>query len=120
MFKAAIILVLLFFNTAVLLPQSFTASVNSTTIGVDDRFELSFTYSGEDINQLKNFRPPDFNNFIVLSGPNYSTSMQIINGQVSASQTQTYLLKAKSTGKFTIGSASIEHSVNRYNSDPLT
>jgi hypothetical protein len=66
------------------------------------------------------FRPPDFSNFIVLSGPNYSTSMQIINGAVSASQSHTFLLKPRNTGTFTIGSASIRHGDNSYTTQPLS
>ncbi len=119
MYRAVFAIILIVLLPVSIYPQTFTASVNNTTVGIDDRFELSFTYSGDDINQLKNFRPPDFNDFIILSGPNYSTSMQIINGAVSASQTQTYIIKAKSIGKFTIESASIEHSGNVYRTNPL-
>lgn len=119
MYRAICAIILIVLAPLRIYPQTFTASVNNTTVGIDDRFELSFTYSGDDINQLKNFRAPDFNDFIVLSGPNYSTSMQIINGAVSASQTQTYIIKARAVGKFTIGSATIEHSGNIYKSTPL-
>ncbi|QQS37513.1 MAG: protein BatD [Ignavibacteriales bacterium] len=88
--------------------QSFEASVNNTKVGAGDRFQVSFTFSGEDINSLKNFSPPDFSGFMVLSGPNQSTSMQIINGAVSASKTLSYILQPKSEGNFTIESASID------------
>ncbi len=103
-----------------LFAQSFTSAVKSTTVGVDDRFEVSFTYSGNEINRLKNFHPPDFNNFIVLSGPNYSTSMQIINGAVSASQTQNFIVKPKAVGKYVINSATIEYAGTLYKTDPIT
>jgi hypothetical protein len=111
---------LFLFFAAEVCPQSFTASVKNNNVGVDDRLEVSFTYNGDDINRLSNFRPPDFSNFIVLSGPNYSTSMQIINGAVNASQTQTFILKPRNAGTFTIGSASIQHGGNTFNSQPIT
>ncbi len=92
--------------------QTFQASVSNTKVGLNERLEVSFTFSGEDINSLKNFNAPDFNGFHVLSGPNQSTSMQIINGAVSASKTLSYILQPKNEGTFTISSASIDFKGN--------
>jgi hypothetical protein len=99
--------------------QSFSASVNNTTVGTNEPFEVSFQFNGNDINSLKNFRAPDFRNFKVLSGPNQSTSMQIINGSVSASLTYSFYITALSTGEFTISSASIDFKGRTYTSDPI-
>ncbi len=101
------------------LAQSFNASVSSTKVGISDQFQVSFTFEGDDINSLKNFSPPDFKNFLVLSGPNQSTSMQIINGAVSASLTYSYYLQPRDVGNFTIGSASISFKGTTYKSDPI-
>lgn len=103
-----------------LLAQSFTASVDNTTVGSEDQFVVSFTFSGQDINGLKNFTPPQWKDFLVLSGPNQSSSMQIINGAVSASLTYSYYLRPRTTGTFTIPSASIEQSGKTYKTEPLT
>ncbi len=100
--------------------QSFTATVNNTTVGQNDQFQVSFTFSGNSVNGIKNFNPPAFSNFMVLSGPNQSTSMQIINGAASASITYSYYLQPKSVGKFTIGTASIENNGNTYHTQPLS
>ncbi len=99
--------------------QSFTASTNNTTVGLQNQFQVSFTFQGQDINSLSNFSPPNFNNFLVLSGPNQSSSMQIINGAVSGSQTMSYYLQPRNLGKFTIGSASITYKGKTYKTDPL-
>ncbi len=99
--------------------QSFTASVNNNKVGVNDRFEVSFTFSGKDVNALRNFNPPDFSNFLTLSGPNQSTSMQIINGVLSASRTYSFILQPRSIGKFTIGSASIEFDGQKFTTSPI-
>lgn len=99
--------------------QSFTASTNNTTVGVQDQFQVSFTFQGQDINSLSNFSPPNFNHFLVLSGPNQSSSMQIINGAVSGSQTLSYYLQPREIGKYTIGSASISYKGKTYKTDPL-
>jgi hypothetical protein len=107
------------FSYSLLFSQEFTASVNETTVGDNERFQVSLTFSGSSINNLSNFSPPSFENFMVLSGPNQSTSIQIINGQQSASITYTFVVQPKSIGKFTIGSASIEQNGTTYSSKPI-
>ena len=99
--------------------QEFTASVDETTVSENDRFQVSFTFSGSTINNLSKFSPPSFENFMILSGPNQSTSIQIINGAQSASLTYSFVIQAKSIGTFTIGLASIEQNGTTYKSDPL-
>lgn len=98
-----------FILTSIIFAQSFEASVSSNKVGLNNRFEISFTFSGDDINSIKNFNAPDFSGFLVLSGPNQSTSMQIINGAVSASKTLSYILQPKNLGTYNISSASIEY-----------
>ncbi len=113
-------LCILFILPALLQAQSFTASVDNTTVGLNDRFQVTFTFEGKEINSLNNFSPPNFAGFMVLSGPNQSTSMQIINGAVSASLSYSYFLQPKNLGKYTIGSASINYKGNSFNTDPIT
>jgi len=88
---------------------TFVATVDRTTVGANEQFQVSFTLSGPDINGAKNFRPPELKQLVVLSGPNQSTSVQMINGRVSGSQTYSYYLYARQPGKYTIGPASIEY-----------
>jgi hypothetical protein len=99
--------------------QDFTASVNETTIADNERFQVSFTFSGSSINNLSKFSPPTFENFIILSGPNQSTSIQIINGAQSASLTYNYVVQPKGVGTFTIGSASITQEANTYKTESI-
>ena len=99
--------------------QDFTASVRETTVADNERFQVSFTFSGKSINNLSKFSPPAFENFMLLSGPNQSTSIQIINGAQSASLTYTYVVQPKGVGTFTIGSASIVQEDNTYKSEPI-
>ena len=97
--------------------QEFTASVNETTVADNESFQVSFTFSGSSLNDLSKFSPPSFENFMVLSGPNQSTSIQIINGAQSASLTYSFLIQPKSIGTFTLGSASIEQNGTTYQSN---
>ncbi len=100
-------------------PQTFTATVNNTTVGLNDQFQVSFTFSGQNVNGVKNFSPPAFNNFMVLSGPNQSTSMQIINGAASGSVSYSYYLQPRKMGKFKIGSASVNFDGKNYTTQPI-
>jgi len=100
--------------------QKFYASVDKNKVGLNEQFEISFTFEGKDINSLNNFTPPAFTNFLALSGPNQSTSMQIINGNVSASRTYSYYLQPRSIGKYSIGSGSIQFDGGTFKTQPLT
>lgn len=102
-----------------LFAQSFTASLSSIKVGLNDQFQLTFTFEGKEISSIRNFSPPSLSNFYVLSGPNQSTSVQIINGVVSGSLSFSYYLKPKKTGKFTIGVASVSYQRKTYRSNPL-
>ena len=115
----AYILLVVFLVPSAIMAQSFSASVDNTTVGLSDRFQVTFTFQGTDINSLNSFNPPDFAGFMVLSGPNQSTSMQIINGSVSASLSYSFYLQPKNIGKYTIGSATIKYKGNPYRTDPI-
>ena len=111
---------LLFLFSSIVSAQTFFASTSHTQISIDDQFELSFTFSGDNVNGVKNFIPPDLSHFMILSGPNQSTSMEFVNGASSASITYTYYLRAKTLGKFNIGSASIEYNGKTFKSEPIS
>lgn len=99
--------------------QSFTASASATTVGVNEQFQVTFTFSGDDINGMKNFRAPDFKEFLTLSGPNQTTNMSIINGSVTASRSFSFIIQPRQMGRATIGSASIEFKGKSYQTNPI-
>lgn len=98
---------------------TFTASASATTVSIGEQFEVTFTLSGTDAQGAKNFQAPKFDPFVVISGPNQSTSMEWINGQVSATLSYSYTLYARSTGTFTIPSATIEYKGTQLRTTPL-
>ena len=104
---------------AKLSPQSLTASVANTKVGLGDQFEVTFSFNGPDVNNVNNFRSPDFANFMILSGPNQSTNMSIINGAVSGSLSYSYYIQPKSIGTFIIGSASVTYKGTSFKSQPI-
>src|SRR5687767_5431550 len=68
---------------------SFTASVDKKKVSVNGTLQITFTLTNAD---GKNFTPPSFGDFQVLSGPNQSTNMQFINGSMSRSVAFSYYL----------------------------
>lgn len=96
--------------------QSFTASVSKNPVGVNEQFQLSFTLNSSG----STFKAPPLNDFMVLSGPNQSTSMQFINGSMSQSFTLSYILQPKKEGTFKIESASIEAGGKMVLSNPIS
>ena len=112
-------LILLFVFTQKSIAQQFNATVDKTTVGQYDRFQIYFTFDGGDINALSNFRPPALSGLKVLSGPNQSSSMQIINGKVSGTLSFTYIVQPVNIGDVTIPAASIDYSGKTYYSQLL-
>lgn len=102
-----------------LFAQKFFATINETKISDTDRLQVTFTFEGKDVNKLRNFTPPSFKDFRLFSGPNQSTSMQIINGVVSGSLSYSYILLPNTTGTFTIGSASVDYDGENFKTEPI-
>ncbi|MCZ6701974.1 MAG: BatD family protein [Ignavibacteria bacterium] len=99
--------------------QTFTATVDETTVGDNQQFQISFTLSGQNLKGVRNLKPPSFSDFMALSGPSQSTNIQFINGVQSASYSYSYILRAKRIGVFTIGKASIEFNGKLYETEPI-
>lgn len=86
----------------------FEASLDRPSVGLGEQFTYILTLEGQVMGGGKNLQLPDLAKFHIMSGPNQSTSMQIINGAVSSSVTYAYVLQPREMGTFTIGPASIE------------
>ena len=97
--------------------QSLQASVNRSKVAVGQTFQITF--------ELKNggggnFQPPAFEDFKVLSGPNQSTSMSIVNGNMTQSISYSYHLSPKTVGNFDIGPAFMQVKKKKIQSNIVT
>ncbi len=99
---------------------SFTAAVDPSSVAAGQQFKYTLTFTGSDMNSLRNLKAPDFGQFVVISGPNQSTNMQWINGTMSASVAYAYVLYARQPGKYRIGAASIEYKGKTLTSSPVS
>ena len=82
----------------------FDAKVSKKRLGINERLRVDFEMNQDG----DNFRPPNFENFRVVGGPNQSISNSWINGKRSFSKTYSYFLSPQSRGKVVIGQATIE------------
>lgn len=109
--------VLILLGVCQLPAQTFTASVNKTEVGQNEVFEVYFKLENA---QTRDITYPSFDNFRVRGGLNTSTSMQIVNGQVTQSTTYSFYLQAPNQGTFTIGAASADVNGKTLSTEPLT
>ena len=116
--KNIVLFICVLVSTGLLAQQSvtFTASSDARQVVVGGYFEVSFTLEN---GQGKNFQPPAFKNFKVLSGPNQSISTSSFNGKWSRTLTYSYNLQPQKTGKFKVGSASIIADGKKYTTKPI-
>lgn len=103
--------------TGVVFGQAKFSIAAPKSVAVNQNFQLDITLEN---GNGSNLRPPAFNDFQVLGGPNTSTSMQWVNGNVTQSVTYSYVLKPKQEGTFKIGKASITVSGVNMESNELT
>ncbi|HRT84421.1 MAG TPA: BatD family protein [Bacteroidales bacterium] len=117
--KIILLLGALLMSIAVWAQAAFTVDVPKV-VGLDENFRLVFTATGEP----SNFNPPEFKDFDVLAGPSTSTmtSTQIINGKRTDSYqvSYTFILQPKSTGTFSIPSASVTIGGRVYHTNPVS
>ncbi|MES2131719.1 MAG: BatD family protein [Bacteroidota bacterium] len=103
MLKKIYILILFISSWAYAQTPAFYAQVSKNKVAVGEAFQIAFTLNGPG-NNLVYSNLKDFN---ILSGPNQSQSMSMVNGNISQSTTISFIISAKKEGKVTIGPASV-------------
>lgn len=114
-----LILTFLVFGSSSLFSQKFELTADKTTVNQNQRFQVYFTFEGGDGSNLRGFRPPNFENFKIISGPNQSSNISMINGKVSSTITYSYIIVSPNTGKFKIDKATIQYKGEEFESNSL-
>ncbi len=115
--KIKIILLTFFLclSNLVLGQVSFEAKASKTKLGINERLRVDFQMNQDG----DNFRPPSFDSFRVVGGPNQSVSNSWVNGKRSYSKTYSYFLEPTRRGTFTIGQAEITIDGEIYKTVPI-
>lgn len=115
-----IITVLLFFSFAPASGNEVRIDVSAPSeVNIGEQFRVVYTVNAD----VERFIAPDFGNLNVITGPSQSTSssIQIINQQVTRTQvtTFTFIVAATSEGTHLIPPARVRSGNKEYNSDPV-
>ena len=100
----------------------FTASVDQTTVGLGEQFQLVLTVRGENMLSVPSPELPPLPDFDVLGrSSSQSTNISIVNGQMrrEASIAFTYALSAKKLGKLTLPPCKLTYQGKDYESQPI-
>lgn len=103
LFKYGLTLFLALCTVMVFAQSKLSVSLSKTTVAANEPFEVTFSVN----NNGTDFTPPSFPGLQVISGPNTSSSMTMINGATTMSLGFSYDLVAPQPGEYTIGPASI-------------
>lgn len=94
----------------------FEAKVSREKLGINERLRVDFEMNEDG----DNFKPPSFDGFTVVGGPNQKISTSILNGKMEYSKTYSFYLQPKSRGNLTIGQAEIIIDDKTYKTSPVT
>jgi hypothetical protein len=94
------------------------ATVNRTTIGVNDPLNFQLVMTGN-TRSLPDVDLPTFDNFRIISGPSQSTQFSMVNGKISVSKTYSLTLLPRRTGKLIIPPVVVKHNGKTYASQPI-
>ncbi len=97
----------------------FTASVDKTVLSLEQTLTLTFQITSSSANISGTPEMPELDGLTVVSGPNLSTSISFVNGQVSSSRSYSYILIPTNVGKLTIGSAVLNYNGKVYKTTPI-
>lgn len=93
----------------------FFAQVSTDTILLGNVIQVTFVAN----NVAGKFEAPRFENLQVISGPNTSTSMSMVNGDVSQRASYTYILNSDDIGAFVIPPAYLDTADGALETEPI-
>ncbi len=78
---------------------------------------LQIKYSIQNANG--DFQAPDFDGFVIVSGPNVSSQFSMINGAVTQSASYSYFLQPQTTGLYTLAPAVLANGDNQWSTEAI-
>ena len=90
--------------------------ISNDTIMMGNYIQLRYTIE----NTSGNFEMPELEGLLVISGPNTSSSMSMVNGEVTQKATYSVYLKPVDIGSHSIGPAYINTEDGSLESQPIT
>ncbi|MCP9199169.1 BatD family protein [Gramella sp. GC03-9] len=113
--KYLVLSFLLFAGGVIQAQVRFEAKVSREKLGINERLRVDFEMNEDG----DNFKPPSFDGFTVVGGPNQKISHSILNGKMEYSKVYSFYLQPKKRGKLTIGQAEVLIDDEIYKTSPL-
>ena len=113
----SIIISSLFLCSVLAQDSNFSVELSSDSVLFGNYFKVTFTIEN---GQPVNFTAPAFEDFIIVSGPNQSSSLSIINGESTQSLSYTYYVQPKEEGLFFIEPASVDLDGQARETEPIS
>lgn len=101
---------------------NFTATVDQTTMRLDEELRLTVSVSGAGIRGVGEPKLPPLNDFEILGrSSSQSSQFTIVNGKISSTKTidYVYTLRPRRTGSLVIGSAQVSFKGKKYQTEPI-
>lgn len=117
--KLSFLFVGLFLASQIVVAQEdakFSVKVSMDSVLYGNYFQVVFSLENA---KGQDFQAPAFEDFIVKSGPNMSSSFSMMNGEVSQSISYTFYLEPKDIGNYYIQPASIAVGEMMLETDPV-
>lgn len=117
--KLSILLVSVFLASQIGLAQEnakFSVKVSMDSVLYGNYFQVVFSLENA---KGQDFQAPSFEDFVVKSGPNMSSSFSMVNGDVSQSISYTFYLEPKDIGNYYIQPASIAVGESMLETEPI-
>ncbi len=95
------------------------AEPEATRVGVDDRFRLTVTLEGRNLQIKDEIAPPELTNLRILAPPSVSTQVSIVNGSFSQARVLTYVLQGVAPGPARIGPVTVELAGGTRSTEPI-
>ncbi len=96
--------------------ESFSVKINRDTVFLGNSFQLSYEIANID----GDFKAPDLSDLTIISGPNTSMSMSIMNGQSKKTSTYSYTILPELAGAINIDPATCITRDSVYSSSPIS
>ncbi len=96
-------------------------SVDKTSLALNQQIALTIELSGDGANKVSQPTPPDMSDFLSFLGSGGSSqNIQLINGRMSVTRSNTYYYMATKEGVFQIPAVSVNYKGKQAKSEPIS
>ena len=93
----------------------FKQELSYDTVYIGNALQVKYSIQ----NANGDFQAPEFDGFVIVSGPNVSSQFSMINGAVTQSASYSYFLQPETTGIYTLAPAVLANGDNQWSTEAI-